>query len=214
MIAGLFDGPEVIVVLVVVLVLFGGSRIPKLAKNLGQAQKEFKKGLSEGAKDDDDSKSEWLTDLNPDGSGSEFIESSDRLYGDTATFADATTFAFAATTPHTVIDVIFKGVFQASGGHRTGRANFAGLINTHPIAGEKCVGRVGAASAFGHPVGYWFFIHEYFSLCEGGFRPLRPMRSWVLGDPSKTFTGAEWVPNRCQLTMPGLGEPVRVSSDT
>ena len=37
MLAGLFDGPEVIVVLVVVLVLFGGSRIPKLAKNLGQA---------------------------------------------------------------------------------------------------------------------------------------------------------------------------------
>ena len=50
MIAGFFDGPEV---LVVVVVLFGGSRIPKLARNLGQAQKEFKKGLSEGAKDDD-----------------------------------------------------------------------------------------------------------------------------------------------------------------
>jgi Sec-independent protein translocase protein TatA len=29
-----------------------------LAKNLGQAQKEFKKGLSEGAKEDDDNKSE------------------------------------------------------------------------------------------------------------------------------------------------------------
>jgi sec-independent protein translocase protein TatA len=58
MIAGFFDGPEVIVVLVVILVLFGGSRIPKLAKNLGQAQKEFKKGLAEGAKEGDDSKSE------------------------------------------------------------------------------------------------------------------------------------------------------------
>ena len=58
MLAGLFDGPEVIVVLVVILVLFGGSRIPKLAKNLGQAQKEFKKGLAEGAKEDVDSNSE------------------------------------------------------------------------------------------------------------------------------------------------------------
>ncbi|CAB5026224.1 MAG: twin-arginine translocase TatA/TatE family subunit [Actinobacteria bacterium] len=58
MLAGLFDGPEVIIVLVVILVLFGGSRIPKLAKNLGQAQKEFKKGLAEGAKEEDDSKSE------------------------------------------------------------------------------------------------------------------------------------------------------------
>ena len=58
MFAGLFDGPEVIVVLVVILVLFGGSQIPKLARNLGQAQKELKKGLSEGAKDDADSKSD------------------------------------------------------------------------------------------------------------------------------------------------------------
>jgi sec-independent protein translocase protein TatA len=53
MFAGLFDGPELIVVLVVVLVLFGGSQIPKLARNLGQAQKEFKKGLNEGNKDAD-----------------------------------------------------------------------------------------------------------------------------------------------------------------
>lgn len=53
MLAGLFDGPELIVVLVVVLVLFGGSQIPKLARNLGQAQKEFKKGLNEGSKESD-----------------------------------------------------------------------------------------------------------------------------------------------------------------
>jgi len=53
MFAGIFDGPEVIVVLVVVLVLFGGSQIPKLARNLGQAQKEFKKGLDQ-SKDDED----------------------------------------------------------------------------------------------------------------------------------------------------------------
>ena len=57
MFAGFFDGPEVIVVLVLVLVLFGGSKIPKLARSLGQAQKEFKQGLSEGAKDDADAKS-------------------------------------------------------------------------------------------------------------------------------------------------------------
>jgi sec-independent protein translocase protein TatA len=46
-------GPEWIVVLVVVLVLFGGSQLPKLAKGLGSAQREFKKGLEEGAGDDD-----------------------------------------------------------------------------------------------------------------------------------------------------------------
>ncbi len=56
MFAGIFDGPEVIVVLVVILVLFGGAKIPKLARSLGQAQKEFKQGLSEGAKDDSETK--------------------------------------------------------------------------------------------------------------------------------------------------------------
>jgi sec-independent protein translocase protein TatA len=30
------------------VVLFGGSRLPKIARNLGRAQGELKKGLSEG----------------------------------------------------------------------------------------------------------------------------------------------------------------------
>ena len=46
------DPPEIILILVVVLVLFGGAQLPKLAKNLGKAQKEFKDGLSEGQKAD------------------------------------------------------------------------------------------------------------------------------------------------------------------
>jgi sec-independent protein translocase protein TatA len=53
--------PELILVLFVVLVLFGGSQLPKLAKNLGKAQKEFKDGLaagqSEAGKNADTSKS-------------------------------------------------------------------------------------------------------------------------------------------------------------
>jgi sec-independent protein translocase protein TatA len=44
------DPPEIILILVVVLVLFGGAQLPKLAKNLGKAQKEFKDGLAEGSK--------------------------------------------------------------------------------------------------------------------------------------------------------------------
>ena len=47
------SGPEWIIVLVVILVLFGGAKLPSLARSLGQAQSEFKKGLREGAKDDD-----------------------------------------------------------------------------------------------------------------------------------------------------------------
>ena len=53
------EGTELIIVAVVVLVLFGGTQLPKFAKNLGQAQKEFKKGLADGQSDkpgDSDSK--------------------------------------------------------------------------------------------------------------------------------------------------------------
>jgi sec-independent protein translocase protein TatA len=49
-------GPEWIIVIIVVLVLFGGSQLPKLARGLGSAQKEFKKGLEDGAVDDADEK--------------------------------------------------------------------------------------------------------------------------------------------------------------
>ena len=44
--------PELIIILLVVLLIFGGTQIPKLARGLGQAQKEYKKGLDEGAKDE------------------------------------------------------------------------------------------------------------------------------------------------------------------
>lgn len=36
--------PELLILLVVVLVLFGGAKLPKLAKSLGEAQREFKTG--------------------------------------------------------------------------------------------------------------------------------------------------------------------------
>lgn len=47
------SGPEWIIVLLVVLLLFGGSQLPKLARSVGQAQREFKKGQDEGATDED-----------------------------------------------------------------------------------------------------------------------------------------------------------------
>ena len=45
--ADIFGVDGVIVLVVVVVVLFGGSQIPKLAHSLGSARKEFKKGLDE-----------------------------------------------------------------------------------------------------------------------------------------------------------------------
>jgi sec-independent protein translocase protein TatA len=50
--AELFGVDGIIVLIVVVLVLFGSTQIPKLARSLGSAQKEFKKGLDEGASED------------------------------------------------------------------------------------------------------------------------------------------------------------------
>ena len=46
--------PELLIVLLVILVLFGGAKLPKLARSLGQAQSEFKKGLKDTPPDDDD----------------------------------------------------------------------------------------------------------------------------------------------------------------
>jgi len=44
--------PELLIILVLVLLVFGGAKLPKLARSLGQAQKEFKDGISEGLDDD------------------------------------------------------------------------------------------------------------------------------------------------------------------
>lgn len=44
--------PELLIILAVVLLLFGSTRLPKLARSLGQASKEFKHGVNEGAGDE------------------------------------------------------------------------------------------------------------------------------------------------------------------
>ncbi len=49
-------GWEFFAVVIVIVVLFGGSQLPKLARSLGTAKTEFEKGLREGAAKDDDEK--------------------------------------------------------------------------------------------------------------------------------------------------------------
>tara|TARA_Y100001949_G_scaffold142373_1_gene124713 strand:- start:13 stop:180 length:168 start_codon:yes stop_codon:yes gene_type:complete len=44
-------GSELIIILIIVLVLFGGAKLPKLARSLGQAQKEFKDGMNDEESD-------------------------------------------------------------------------------------------------------------------------------------------------------------------
>ena len=43
---------ELMVILVIALVLFGGSKLPEIARSLGKSMREFKKGIDEGASDD------------------------------------------------------------------------------------------------------------------------------------------------------------------
>lgn len=43
----MLGGMEVIVILCVILLLFGGKRLPEFAKNLGQGMKEFRKASQE-----------------------------------------------------------------------------------------------------------------------------------------------------------------------
>jgi Sec-independent protein translocase protein TatA len=48
MIGEIFGVDGVIVAIVLVVLLFGGAAIPKLARNLGSAKSEFEKGLHTG----------------------------------------------------------------------------------------------------------------------------------------------------------------------
>jgi sec-independent protein translocase protein TatA len=48
-----FSGWEILVVLFVVLLLFGSSRLPQLARGMGKSISEFKKGVSEAGKEDE-----------------------------------------------------------------------------------------------------------------------------------------------------------------
>lgn len=52
-------GPwQLLIVVVIIALLFGGSKIPELARSLGKAKGEFKKGLAEGEKDTKESDDE------------------------------------------------------------------------------------------------------------------------------------------------------------
>ena len=61
MIFGEILGPDLLIVIGILALLFGGGQIPKLAKSLGQAKREFEKGLSDS---DDKPTQSAATDVN------------------------------------------------------------------------------------------------------------------------------------------------------
>lgn len=46
-------GPEILIILVVVMFLFGAKKLPDLARSIGVSAKEFKKGVEDGADEDE-----------------------------------------------------------------------------------------------------------------------------------------------------------------
>lgn len=49
---GVIGGPELAVIILALIILFGGKKIPELMRGLGQGVREFKEGQSETSKDD------------------------------------------------------------------------------------------------------------------------------------------------------------------
>ena len=47
-------GPDLLIVLAIVALLFGGSQLPKLARALGSAKSQFEQGVREGQPDHPD----------------------------------------------------------------------------------------------------------------------------------------------------------------
>jgi len=56
--------PEIMIILVIVLLLFGAKRIPEIAGSMGKGIKEFKKNINDATRDLDDSPPRYDNRLN------------------------------------------------------------------------------------------------------------------------------------------------------
>ena len=65
MLGEIFGVDGVIVAIVLVVLLFGGAAIPKLARNLGSAKNEFERGLEAGKRDSQTSALESTVTASP-----------------------------------------------------------------------------------------------------------------------------------------------------
>jgi sec-independent protein translocase protein TatA len=56
---------EWLIVLLIVLLIFGARKLPELARSLGTSAKEFRKGIEESSKDDDETATANASDEEP-----------------------------------------------------------------------------------------------------------------------------------------------------
>lgn len=69
MLLGLLEGYDLLIVLGIIALLFGSSQLPKLARSLGSASGEFKKGATQGSDQAEETKGSTkrqLTQAAPD----------------------------------------------------------------------------------------------------------------------------------------------------
>lgn len=50
--------PELIIILVILLLLFGAKRLPEMARSIGKSTREFKKGMTEAAAENEEEEEE------------------------------------------------------------------------------------------------------------------------------------------------------------
>lgn len=72
-----FDFKTLLVILVVVLIIFGGKKLRSIGDDLGHAVKGFKKAMNDGDKEESDSTRQIRSDT-PDAEFSETHKSGDR----------------------------------------------------------------------------------------------------------------------------------------
>jgi len=54
-------GPELLIILVVVLLLFGAAKLPQLARSLGASAKEFRKGVEDGVDESEEAEEDSVS---------------------------------------------------------------------------------------------------------------------------------------------------------
>jgi len=55
---GSLGSTELIIILIIILLVFGSTKLPKLARSLGQAQKEFKSGMTDAEREENEEREE------------------------------------------------------------------------------------------------------------------------------------------------------------